>query len=149
MPESSVNRPDHTIVMLRQGDTLYGLNGGRVREILPTPRMSVAPRQPAYVWGICNYKGNMVPVLSLGQLCGVKASGEEPLCVIFEVDGGLFGLCVEAVSGTAYDSGREIAWDRANVLNENLIIRQVIDREEPVFVLDMPEILQHLKKRGE
>lgn len=145
-PNSGNNKLENIIVILRQGDVSYGLNGGRVEEILQTQRTTFVPKQPQYLNGVFNYKGNIVPVISLGKLCGCEAETNETICVVFKVDEKIYGLTVEDISEMEYDSGEELELDKMNVRNKNLDIRKVIKGKTPIFVLDMPLIIKRLEE---
>ena len=40
---------------------------GVMAEVLPLPKVNPVPRSPGYCWGICNIRGNIIPVFDLSE----------------------------------------------------------------------------------
>ena len=86
-----------------QGE-VYGLDILRVREILEYTRPTTVPMMPAFVHGVINLRGNVVPVIDLAQRFGRAATTLQPrtCIVIIEIegdDGALsIGILVDAVN---------------------------------------------------
>ena len=59
---------DKLLLVLRQQQMRYALPAENVEEVITSPSVTVLPRQPEYLKGILNYKGHMIPVLSLQAL---------------------------------------------------------------------------------
>ncbi len=83
---------------------VYGLDILRVREILEYTRPTTVPMMPAFVHGVINLRGNVVPVIDLAQRFGRAATTLQPrTCVIIiEIDGEdgplAIGILVDAVN---------------------------------------------------
>lgn len=72
-----------------------------ISEIIRLVTISPLPEQPAYVAGVINYRGELLPVLDLWYLFGQDAP---PLAaqmgiIVAELDGRRFGLIVEEMVG--------------------------------------------------
>jgi purine-binding chemotaxis protein CheW len=86
-----------------QGES-YGLDILRVREILEYARPTVIPMMPAFVHGVINLRGSVVPVIDLAQRLGrgPTALHKRTCIVIVEVDGEdgplAIGVLVDAVN---------------------------------------------------
>lgn len=145
MQEQNLTNKLKTIVMvIRQGEILYGINGARVLEIIPTPQITPMPRQEAYLRGVYNYKGSIIPVLSFGVLCGEEQKSQESVCVILTIENEVLALTVEAVTKLFYDNGILVEWDRESRGSSYLRIIKVIKDKSPIFVLDIPAIVKML-----
>ncbi|SBP89478.1 chemotaxis protein CheW [Thiomonas delicata] len=83
---------------------VYGLDILRVREILEYTRPTTIPMMPAFVHGVINLRGNVVPVIDLAQRFGRPATElrQRTCIVIMEVDGDdgpqAIGVLVDAVN---------------------------------------------------
>ena len=81
-------------------DEEYGVDIDQVREISYFGSVTVVPNAPAYVCGIVNLRGDVLPVIDLRLLFGhERRNAEEQKCVIvLEHDGTRTGLLVDEVS---------------------------------------------------
>lgn len=83
---------------------VYGLDILRVREILEYTRPTTVPMMPAFVHGVINLRGNVVPVIDLAQRFGraPTALQARTCIVIIEIDGEdgplAIGVLVDAVN---------------------------------------------------
>ena len=83
---------------------VYGLDILRVREILEYTRPTTIPMMPAFVHGVINLRGNVVPVIDLAQRFGRPATElrQRTCIVIMEIDGDdgpqAIGVLVDAVN---------------------------------------------------
>lgn len=55
-------------VQLYLDDYRYILSTSNVVEIVPGVRLTPLPKMPAYISGLCNYRGSSVPVIDLCEL---------------------------------------------------------------------------------
>jgi purine-binding chemotaxis protein CheW len=49
----------------RLGDGTYGINVGKIKEVLGVPRITRVPRMPEYMSGVANLRGSVIPVIDL------------------------------------------------------------------------------------
>lgn len=88
------------------GDERYALRIEAVREILEVAKTTPLPLMPAFVRGLMNLRGGVVPVIDLGARLGLPPAciGRRSCVVVVDApcgeDGGLqrLGLLVDAVS---------------------------------------------------
>lgn len=59
------------VVVLRCGGATFGVPIERVREIVMVPAITPVPESGAFVRGIINLRGRILPVLDLGQRLGL------------------------------------------------------------------------------
>jgi chemotaxis-related protein WspB len=56
------------------GKSLYALDAGRVVEVVPRVALRPIPRAPAFLSGLLDYRGRVVPVIDFGVVIGEAAS---------------------------------------------------------------------------
>lgn len=87
------------------GDEVFALDIRNVREIVQVGAMTTVPLMPAFVRGVMNLRGAVVPVIDLHARFGHAPStlGKKSCIVIYDAGGGAgeradIGLLVDAVS---------------------------------------------------
>jgi len=78
----------------------YGVDILSVREIRGWSRVTRIPQTPAYVLGVLNLRGAIVPIMDLRLRFGLEREtyGESTVVIIVAVAERLFGIVVDAVS---------------------------------------------------
>ena len=78
----------------------YGLEILRVREIIRIREITRLPQSPPFVKGILNLRGDVIPILSLGERFGLegRAEGASSRVIVVKIGGHLVGLMVDSVS---------------------------------------------------
>jgi len=88
------------LVVFNIGKELYGVGIESVHEIVKVPDITEVPDAPAFLKGVINLRGKIVPVVDLRTR--MKLDGKEKTkssrVLITENDGRLVGLLVDAVS---------------------------------------------------
>ena len=81
-------------------DEEYGIEILKVREIIGTVEITAVPRTPAFVKGVTNLRGKVIPVIDLRLKFDMpEAEQTEETCVIvIEVGGAEMGVLVDRVS---------------------------------------------------
>lgn len=138
-------------VIFRLGDEHYGLPILSVDEIVRRPdQLTRVPRAPAFVEGVMNLRGKIVPVISQRQRFSIAeaAAGNSLRIVVVTIDGLQAGFVVDAVSEIVAIPVRNLKatpeltadgaqlFDRvANIENEGRMIllidpKELLDRTE-------------------
>ena len=87
------------LVVFRLGGEDYGIEISQVREIIRDREITPMPSQPAYVEGVLNVRGIIIPVINMKKRFGLTGDlTSHPHTIIVESDDGLVGLLVETVS---------------------------------------------------
>ena len=96
---SALALDEERAVVVRLGQTEFGIDVRRVREVLRAPRITRLPFPPPTILGIVSIRGTLVPVMDLGErLLGTPADREGRLVVVRDPDReGSIGLLVDAV----------------------------------------------------
>jgi chemotaxis signal transduction protein/chemotaxis regulatin CheY-phosphate phosphatase CheZ len=78
----------------------YAIPITRVREIVNLPMVTSLPQSPAYLRGVTNLRGNVIPLVNLRKLINIAENGNGGGKVIVIVSGRLtFGIIVDGITG--------------------------------------------------
>lgn len=96
-PEST--GADH--VVIRLGGGRYGVRARDVAEVVPLPRTTRLPGVPAWVTGVGNWRGHVLPLVDLRSLLALPVTPlpSSARVVVLSVDDVEVGLVAEAVTG--------------------------------------------------
>lgn len=94
--------PPHTrrqFLSFRLGDQAYAVAIEQVREISSMQSLTPVPDVPAFVRGVINLRGTIVPILELRQRLGLPPFEYDArsCIVVVDLDGAPVGLLVDAV----------------------------------------------------
>lgn len=112
------------------GDHEYSVDIMSVREIRGWTKTTSLPHSPAYVRGVINLRGTVLPVVDLALRLGLEAKEphERNVVVVVDLNGRTLGLRVDAVSDilsiplTGMQTPPQIAADDANAFVRALTI---------------------------
>ncbi len=132
-------------VLLRFGASRYAVAMADVAEVAPVPLVTRIPGSPAWLRGVANWRGRMLPVLDLRPLLGagvVPLPGSARLVVVGR-DDVVVGLVAEAVPGVHDALLGDPAPPPQTLPPEarRLVVGQVSDGRGPVAVLDVSAVL--------
>ena len=114
------NNNNMMILLFSVGDDKYGINVRNVTEVLPSVALKHFPNGPAYVAGLLNYRGQVVPVIDLTLLMAAQVSrnriSSRIVIVDYPCEGEthyLLGLLIEKITETMKIPGH--AFSRSGV----------------------------------
>ena len=95
-----MDQPDTQYLTFRLAQEEYGVEILKVQEIKGLSAVTPLPNTPAYVRGVMNLRGTIVPVMDLRARLGMAATESTAFSVIIvvHVDRRVVGLVVDAVS---------------------------------------------------
>ena len=93
----------------------FGINVFKVREVMRTPPITVAPDMPAAVKGMVSLRGVLVPVVDLAEYAGIQPDSPRDIMIVTEYNGHTQGFLVEAV-----DTILRLDWSQMRVPPEML-----------------------------
>ncbi|MBI4754345.1 MAG: chemotaxis protein CheV [Betaproteobacteria bacterium] len=96
----------------------YGINVFKVREVMRTPQVTVAPDMPIAVEGMVSLRGALVPVVDLGRFASISSHGRREIMIVTEYNGHTQGFLVENV-----DTILRLDWTRMRVPPDMLAAR--------------------------
>jgi purine-binding chemotaxis protein CheW len=133
------------VVIFRLADEFYALDIQTVQEIVRMQTITSIPGSDAWVEGITNLRGRVVPVIDMRKRCGVEAGEHtaETRIVVVGSSNGMVGLIVDAVSEVMRIPGEQVEPPSAIVsVPENTYLRGVAKLEERlVSLLDLEGVL--------
>jgi len=98
------------------GDEEYGVEIRKVREIIPMQRITRIPRAPAYVRGVINLRGRVIPVIDLRTAFGMEQHEDtERTCIVVAE---LETMDRLTIMGAVIDEVREVANIQAGDVQE-------------------------------
>lgn len=135
-------------VLLRLGGSRYAVGMADVAEVTALPAVTRLPGAPAWLTGVANWRGRMLPVLDLRPLLGaavVPLASSARLVVVAAGSRGELtaGLVAEAVPGV-YDAAPAAMVAPPVTLPPDaarLVVGQVADAAGPIAVLDVEALL--------
>ncbi len=91
---------EEQMVIFKLGDEIYGVDVTQVQSIIAMQEIVVVPGTPAFIKGVLNLRGDIVPVVDLRARFGLPAPEVEDkqVIVIVEVNDLLVGLVVDQVT---------------------------------------------------
>jgi purine-binding chemotaxis protein CheW len=132
-------------VVIRLGDGRFAAELDAVAEVGRVPSVTRIPGAPAWLAGVANWRGRLLPVLDLRSLLGAPEArlGGSARLVVLSVDGISAGIVVDSVEGTgvlaaAVEEFPAALADRGSFL----LAGQVPSADGPVAVLDTRAVLR-------
>ncbi len=89
-----------TLITFKIGDELVGVDIGKVREVTEIAKPMSVPRAPAFLLGLVNVRGEVVPVISLKKRLGLAGEETSDYLLVIEDNGRVAGLKVDELMGT-------------------------------------------------
>lgn len=88
------------LIIFSVGDEEYGLDVLRVQEIIRYVSPTKIPHAEDFVEGVINFRGEVIPVISLRKRFGLlpQANDEFSVIIVLEMNGKIVGLTVDRVS---------------------------------------------------
>lgn len=133
------------LVVFKVGKELYGVNIAAMQEIVRVPEMTEVPDAPAFLEGVINLRGRIVPVIDLRKRLNlpVAARTKASRVLITEGEGKAVGLLVDAASEVlkipieAIDEPPEMI----SAIGVEYIIGVAKMDERLIIILDLKKIL--------
>jgi purine-binding chemotaxis protein CheW len=116
----------------------YGIQTLHVLEVIPLRGLTPVPATPAFVLGVVNHRGRILPILDLRRLFDLAGQGVADTNRVVAVEAGAiaFGIFADAVAGTIRVGTDEVAPPPANLAaDRQALIRGITG--EMVAVLDL------------
>jgi len=127
----------------------FGINVFKVREVMRTPEITVAPEMPPAVEGMVSLRGVLVPVVDLAKYAGLGQGTARDIMIVTEYNGHTQGFLVEAV-----DTILRLDWAQMRVPPDMLVahmgglvtaVTELADNRL-VMLLDVEKVLSETTK---
>jgi purine-binding chemotaxis protein CheW len=88
------------MVLFELGSETYGLDIATVHEIISMQPITKVPKAPAYVEGVINLRGKVIPVIDIGKKFGFEKAerGKNDRIVVVYLQDTTLGIIVDAVT---------------------------------------------------
>lgn len=89
------------LVGFKTGDEYFGVPIARVKEIVRVPEITAVPDTPAFLKGVINLRGRIIPVIEMNGRLGLaagKGRKKTNRILVLELDGSVVGLLVDSSS---------------------------------------------------
>jgi len=98
--EAEPTTDEAQVVVVHVAEEVYGIDVLRVQEILRVPAITAIPNGPAFLDGLTNLRGQVIPVMDLRRHLGLHMADHtrRSRVVVAELGTHLVGLIVDAVS---------------------------------------------------
>lgn len=110
-PDSKVYRQEIQLACFRVGSELYALDIMKIKEIIRPQKLTPVPKAPAFIEGVINLRGAVIPVADMRKRFDQEAGGEtrKNRIVICSLAGRIIGLLVDEVTEVKRYGRHEIA----------------------------------------
>ena len=127
------------------GNDLYGVEISVVHQIIGITNITEIPKNPEYVKGIINLRGEIIPVIDIRLRFGMEEIpyDSETCIVIIEDKGQSIGIIVDSVKDVKFilDSNLEEP-PRVKLSATNKFIKNIgRDKEDVVLIIDVDKFL--------
>jgi len=136
---------EEQLVVFGLASELYGVEIGRVQEIIRMQVITEVPRAPQFVEGVINLRGGIIPVVDLRKRFGMgdEAHDKDTRIVVVEMGGQRVGLVVDRVSEVLRVPKSDIEPPSALVTTvDSAYLRAIAKLEDRlVILLDLDRVL--------
>jgi purine-binding chemotaxis protein CheW len=100
MTDLAANGDEQQLVVFQLGAELYGVEIARVHEIIRLQTVTRVPHAPAFVEGVINLRGKVIPVVDLRRRFGLPVADHTRASriVVVEIGDQVVGIVVDGVS---------------------------------------------------
>jgi purine-binding chemotaxis protein CheW len=136
---------EHQVVVFDLGQEHYGVDIAAVESIVKLQPITYVPRAPAFVEGVTNLRGTVLPVIDLRKRFGLlhEDGTRETRIVVVDIGGVKVGMVVDAVSEVLSISDEAIEPPSPIVTTiDSAFIRGIAKLEERLVILvDLAKVL--------
>ncbi len=149
----SAPQADEQMVIFALGDVTYGLRVEAVEAIIKMQPITRVPKTPAYIRGVTNLRGAVLPVVDLNRRLGRSQAPEnsETRIIVVRSPIGLAGLVVDRVDSVRQVPASLIEPPPPMARTDNTAYLRGVARLEEglVLLLDLERLLQNLGARAQ
>jgi purine-binding chemotaxis protein CheW len=147
-PATTAATPGKYLTVVLAGES-YGIAVLKVREIIRLQKITPVPQAPAFVKGIINLRGRVIPVVDLRVKFGLPAEFAERTCIVVvqvRLAGDTavqMGLIVDAVEEVTHLAAGEIepTPDFGTAINTSYILGMAKVKGEVKTLLDIDQVV--------
>ena len=142
---------EYQLVLFDLANEHYGVDIATVEGIIKLQSITAVPRAPAFVEGVTNLRGEVLPVIDLRKRFGLGADekrGKDTRIIVVVMGGKKVGMVVDAVSEVLRVSDTAIEPPSPIVTTVDSVFIRGIAKigDRLVILLDLGQILTHEEK---
>lgn len=125
-------------------EELYGINVFKVREVLNKPQITTVPEMHESVEGITSIRGELIPVINLQKMCGIKSDDAPKILIVTEYNEHVQGFLVPRVDTIKHLRWSDVKPAPALLSNKNTVkVTSVAktDDNKLIMILDVEQVL--------
>lgn len=138
------------LVVFTLGLEEYGINICHAQEIIRIPKLTKIPNVPAFIEGVFNLRGKVIPVFDLRKRFGFEQSerGIDSRLLILELEGMKLGITVDDVSEVLRleEQSMDNLGDEISGLNKNSIQGIGLVGERIIIILNASTLKSEIFK---
>ena len=143
------NKTEQQLVVFDLARESYGVDIGKVSEIIRMQEITKVPRTPAYVEGMINLRGKLIPVVDLRKMFGlaVEEQTKENRTVVVDIDSQSIGIIVDAVTEVLSISN-DLVEPPSSVATESDYLMGIANLGERIIILlDLEKVFTREQSR--
>jgi purine-binding chemotaxis protein CheW len=130
------------IIVFKQGEEEYALQIAQIKEVVITPNITRMPQTPSFIRGVANVRGNIIAVIDLEEMFGLKRNETHQegknFTLVVESEDLKMGILVHEVPNTLSVSSKDFD-ESVNVINDARVnsnyIRGIIKANQRLIIL--------------
>lgn len=139
------------IIVFKQGEEEYALHIDQIKEVVITPNITRMPQTPSFVRGVANIRGNIIAIVDLEEMFGLKRTQSATLgknfTLVVESEDLKMGILVHEVPNTLSVSSKDFD-DSVNIVHDSRVstnyIRGIIKSGQRLIILiDIFKVIDH------
>ncbi len=142
---------EEQLVIFQLGGEDYGVDIYSVQRLIQVPEITAVPRAPAFIAGVIDVRGDVIPVVNLKKRFGFANTdvGEKGRIVIIEIGNQIVGFLVDGVSEVTRLAAGDIEPPAAIVVGTGTDFIAGIGKQMQqhgnrlIIVLDAEKVLTH------
>ena len=133
------SREEMQMLTFTLDNILYGVNVSQVREVKNFEGVTPVPYAPAYVRGVTNMRGEVIPVIDLRKRFGLECSNEKSNIMIIVQDKHPVGIMVDSVMEVLTLPKNDIEDNNDNLIvdKSEAVLGVAKHDEELIILLDL------------
>jgi purine-binding chemotaxis protein CheW len=111
------------VLVVKLAGERHAIEVEHVVEVLPAGPLTSVPCTPAFVLGVTNVRGRVLPVLDLVPVLGIApAAAERGHVVVIEAGGACFGIAADGFEGPVRRAARQLEAEMVGVLDVRALV---------------------------
>lgn len=145
--DETSTKAEQQLVVFDLARESYGVNIGKVSEIIRMQEITKVPRTPEYVEGVINLRGKIIPVIDLRKMFGlvVGEQNKENRTVVVDIGGQNIGIIVDAVTEVLRIASDSVEPPSSVIVTagSDYLLGIAKLEDKMIILLDLDKVLSH------